>query len=149
MVKHTWWPQNFSMWPGNFNTTASAIASERHSFCYLLCFFFQRKKGFAARSRAFSPPVFRPPSQYHTHLIQQKQMRCEPSQSWMPAARGAALQLCCPATKIFCRKGVDAGSISDRVISNSSNRKRRTVFIFHVSICYLITTLPLSCMAFI
>lgn len=41
------------------------------------------------------------------------------------------------------------GSISDRVISSNPNKKRSTVFIFHVSICYLITTLPLSCMAFI
>lgn len=127
MAKYTWWLQNFSMWPGNFNTTASAGSSKRQSFCYLLCFF-QRKKGFVACSRAFSPPVFTPPSQYHTHLIQQKQMRCELLQRWMPAARGAVLQLYCPTTKTLCRKGVDAGSISDRVIWSNSNKKKELCF---------------------
>lgn len=122
MGKCTEWVQNFSTWPGNFNTTASAISSKRDSFCYLLTLgFFQRRNGFAAHSRAFPPP-FTPPSQYHTPLIQQKEVRCEPSQGWMPAARGAVLQLCCPATKT-CRKGVDGGSISDRVTSSNSNKK--------------------------
>lgn len=143
MAKYTWWLQNFSMWPGNFNTTASAGSSKRHS---LLCFF-QRKKGFVAHSRAFPPPVFTPPSQYHTHLIQQKQMRCEPLQRWMPAIRGAVLQLCCPTTKTLCRKGVDAGSISDRVIWSNSNKKKGALFLSFMFL-FATSSQPLSCMAF-
>lgn len=69
MVKYMCWLLNFSMQPAKFNTTASAISSKRHTFWHLLCFF-QRKKGFAAHSRALSIPVFALPAQYHTHLIQ-------------------------------------------------------------------------------
>lgn len=60
MVKHTWWPHNFSMWPGNFNTTASATANERHSFCYSLGFlgFFPKEKRVCCLFKCFLSSSF-------------------------------------------------------------------------------------------
>lgn len=74
---------------------------------------------------------------------------------WTLTELDASCQESCPAIMLPCyqnllqeRCGCLAASLTG-LFQAIQIKKRSTVFIFHVSICYLITTLPLSCMAFI